>query len=151
MVIPVIAIHMFVFFYFGIVADITPPVALAAYAGAGIANANPFKAGVTAVKVAIGAFLIPYILIYNPVLVLEGATWLSFPIAVLTAMVGMLGVSAAMIGFYRSNCYIWERIILFVGGVTLIVPDLMTDVIGLLVLGLIYLLQIKRKPQPQGA
>lgn len=150
MVIPVIAIHMFVF-YFGIVADITPPVALAAYAGAGIANANPFKAGVTAVKVAIGAFLIPYILIYNPVLVLEGATWLSLPIAVLTAMVGMLGVSAAMIGFYRSNCYIWERIILFVGGVTLIVPDLMTDVIGLLILGLIYVLQIKRKPQPQGA
>lgn len=148
MEIPVIAAHMFVF-YFGIVADITPPVALAAYAGSGIAGSNPFKTGVTATKVAIGAFLIPYVFVYNPVLVLEGATWWSLPLAFLTALIGMLGVSAAMMGYYRTHTRMWERLLLFAGGLTLIVPDLKTDLIGLTVLGLLYLLQRKRSTPEQ--
>lgn len=145
MVIPVIAAHMFVF-YFGIAADITPPVALAAFAGAGLAQANPFKTGITAVKLAIGAFLIPYIFVYNPVLVLEGATWWNVPLSLITALVGMTGVSAAMIGFFRADCRIWERPLLFIGGTTLIIPGLYTDLIGIVLLGAIYLLQMKRNP-----
>ena len=71
--VPLLAAHLFVF-YFGIVADITPPVALAAYAGSGIAKSNPFWTGVTATKLAIGAFIIPYIFVYNPAMILIGTT-----------------------------------------------------------------------------
>jgi TRAP-type uncharacterized transport system fused permease subunit len=144
MEIPIIAAHLFVF-YFGIVADITPPVALAAYAGSGIAKSNPFRTGVTATKVAIGAFLIPYIFVYNPVLVLEGATWWSLPLAFCTALIGMLGVSAAMMGYFRTHARAWERVFLFAGGLILIVPDLVTDGVGLAVLVLLYLIQGRRK------
>jgi TRAP-type uncharacterized transport system fused permease subunit len=141
--IPLIAVHLFVF-YFGIVADITPPVALAAYAGAGIANSNPFKTGVTATKLAVGAFLIPYIFVLNPVLVLEGATWWNVPLAVATALIGMFGVSGAMLGYFRTNCNLLERFILFAGGISLIDPGLVTDVIGIGILALIYFLQARR-------
>src|SRR5699024_2014959 len=88
-----IAAHMFVF-YFGIVADITPPVCLAAYAGAGIARANPFKSGVTAVKLAIAAFIIPYIIVYNPILVLVDVTPVNLVLAIITAVIGMIGVGS---------------------------------------------------------
>ncbi|MBO2533390.1 MAG: C4-dicarboxylate ABC transporter [Thermoactinomycetaceae bacterium] len=141
--IPLIAAHLFVF-YFGIVADITPPVALAAYAGAGIANANPFRAGVTATKLAVGAFLIPYIFVLNPVLVLEGATWWNVPLAVATALIGMFGVSGAMLGYFRTHCNLLERLILFVGGISLIYPGLVTDAVGIGILALIYFLQARR-------
>ncbi len=141
--IPLIAVHLFVF-YFGIVADITPPVALAAYAGAGIARANPFQTGVTATKLAVGAFLIPYIFVMNPVLVLEGATWWNVPLAVATALIGMFGVSGAMLGYFRTNCNLLERLILFVGGISLIDPGLVTDAIGIGILALIYFLQARR-------
>src|SRR5699024_2952530 len=97
-----IAIHMFVF-YFGIVADITPPVCLAAYAGAGIARANPFQTGITAVKLAIAAFIIPYIFIYNPILVLVDVTALGLIFAVTTAVIGMIGVSSAVIGHFARD------------------------------------------------
>ena len=90
-----LAAHMFVF-YFGIVADITPPVCLAAYAGAGIAKANPFKTGVTAVKLAIAAFIIPYIFIYNPMLVLVDVIVWKLIIGVLAAVLGMIGVKVVL-------------------------------------------------------
>src|SRR5699024_12118849 len=83
-----IVVHMFVF-YFGNVADITPPVCLAAYAGAGIAQANPFKSGVTAVKLAIVAFIIPYIFIYNPILVGVDVTLINMILAITTALIGI--------------------------------------------------------------
>src|SRR5690625_3385475 len=112
-----IAAHMFVF-YFGIVADITPPVCLAAYAGAGIARANPFKSGVTAVKLAIAAFIIPYIFIYNPILLLVDVTPLHLIISLTTAVIGMIGVSSAMIGYFLDNAKVWERIVLFLAGLS---------------------------------
>ncbi len=143
--IPLIAAHLFVF-YFGIVADITPPVALAAYAGSGIANSNPFKTGVTATKLAIGAFLIPYIFVLNPVLVLEGATWWNIPIAVVTALIGMFGVSGATLGYFRTQCNGLERLILFIGGISLIIPGIYSDVVGIGILALIYFLQNRRSP-----
>lgn len=150
--IPLIAVHLFVF-YFGIVADITPPVALAAYAGAGIARSNPFKTGVIATKSAIGAFLIPYIFVMNPVLVLEGANWWNVPIAFVTALIGMYGVSGSMIGYYRARCNWLERILLFIGGVSLIYPEVFSDLVGLLILVGIYFLQLKRgtPDQPMAA
>ena len=125
-----LAAHMFVF-YFGIVADITPPVCLAAYAGAGIARANPFKTGVTAVKLAIAAFIIPFIFIYNPILVFVDVTPLKLIFSVATALLGMIGVSSAVIGFFVRNSRVWERFVMFGAGMMLIIPEIMSSVIGL--------------------
>ncbi len=138
-----IAAHMFVF-YFGIVADITPPVCLAAYAGAGIARANPFKTGVTAVKLAIAAFIIPYIFIYNPILVFVDVTPLKLLFGVLTALLGMVGVSSAVIGYFIRHSKLWERFVLFGAGFMLIVPEILSSGIGLTVMGLIWFIQHRR-------
>jgi len=139
-----IAVHMFVF-YFGIVADITPPVCLAAYAGAGIARANPFKSGVTAVKLAIAAFIVPYIFIYNPILVLVDVTAITLIISIITAVLGIISVSSAVIGFFVTESTWYERLILFAGGMALILPGIFTDLIGVAVLVLIWFVQLPRK------
>lgn len=132
--VPVIAAHMFVF-YFGIVADITPPVCLAAYAGAGIARANPMKAGVNALKLAIAAFIIPYIFVYNPVLLLQDATFITFTPVLLTALIGMVAVSAGMINYFVFKPLFIERLLLFVAGFLLIYPqNLLVSVGGLILL-----------------
>ncbi|WP_284139231.1 TRAP transporter permease [Virgibacillus sp. LDC-1] len=139
-----IAVHMFVF-YFGIVADITPPVCLAAYAGAGIAKANPFRTGLNAVKLAIAAFIIPYIFIYDPILLLVDVTIPHFVLAVVTAFLGMLAVSSAMIGFFVSNSRIWERVLLMLGGLLMIHPEVYSNVAGFLLMAIVWLLQRNRK------
>lgn len=144
-----IAAHMFVF-YFGIVADITPPVCLAAYAGAGIAKANPFKTGTTAVKLAIAAFIIPYIFIYNPILVFVDVTPVKLILGLLTALIGMMGVSSAVIGYFIRNCRMIERLFLFTGGLLLIIPELTTSTIGLLLITIVWFIQ-RRRPKEQGA
>ncbi|HJF31937.1 MAG TPA: TRAP transporter permease [Sporosarcina psychrophila] len=138
-----LAAHMFVF-YFGIVADITPPVCLAAYAGAGIAKANPFKTGITAVKLAIAAFIIPYIFIYNPMLVLVDVTVWKLIIGVLAAVLGMIGVSSGVIGYFIRNSRIWERIVLFGAGLMLIIPEFLSSGIGLVLIVVIWFIQKKR-------
>ncbi|AMQ07602.1 TRAP transporter permease [Sporosarcina psychrophila] len=144
-----LAAHMFVF-YFGIVADITPPVCLAAYAGAGIAKANPFKTGVTAVKLAIAAFIIPYIFIYNPMLVLVDVVVWKLIIGVLAAVLGMIGVSSAVIGFFIRNSRIWERLVLLGAGLMLIIPEFLSSGIGLVLISIIWFIQRKR-PEEEGS
>ena len=139
-----IAVHMFVF-YFGIVADITPPVCLAAYAGAGIARANPFMSGVIAVKLAIAAFIVPYIFVYDPILVLVDAKAFPLIISIVTAVLGMIGVSSAMIGYFRTNSYYWERILLFIGGIMLIMPENITNIVGLVIYAIVWFFQRKRE------
>lgn len=143
-----IAAHMFVF-YFGIVADITPPVCLAAYAGAGIAKANPFKTGTTAVKLAIAAFIIPYVFIYNPILVFVDVTPVKLILGILTAVIGMMGVSSAVIGYFIRDSRIWERVILFAGGLMLIIPELTTSAIGIFLIAIIWVIQRKRPEEKQ--
>ncbi|MBX0357049.1 TRAP transporter permease [Halobacillus sp. Nhm2S1] len=144
--VPVIAVHMFVF-YFGIVADITPPVCLAAYAGAGIAGANPMKAGVTAVKLAIAAFIIPYVFVTNPILLLQGdVTALNLSISVITALLGMAAISSALIGYFATKVTWVERIALIACGLMLVYPNLVISLIGLGVFGAISVFQyIKNK------
>lgn len=143
-----LAAHMFVF-YFGIVADITPPVCLAAYAGAGIAKANPFKTGMTAVKLAIAAFIIPYVFIYNPMLVLVDVIAWKLIIGVLAAVLGMIGVSSAVIGFFIRNSRVWERIILLGAGLMLIIPEFLSSGIGLVLIVLVWSIQ-KKRPEEEG-
>ncbi|MCM3762975.1 TRAP transporter permease [Alkalihalobacillus oceani] len=141
--VPLIAAHFFVF-YFGIVADITPPVCLAAYAGAGIARANPMKAGATAFKLAIAAFIIPYAFMYNPVLLLVDANLIDIVIAVGTALLGMAAVSGAMMNYFVARTNIAERIFLFIAGIALIFPGLLS-VAGLVVVLVVAGLQLLRK------
>ena len=139
-----LAAHLFVF-YFGIIADITPPVALAAYAGAGIAKANPFDTGVTATKLAIGAFIVPYIFVYNPAMVLIGTTPFLLTQNLVTACGGMFGLGAAMIGFCLAPMSWLERIWFGIAGLMLIDPGAVTDVIGIAMLAVGLYLQYRKK------
>jgi TRAP transporter 4TM/12TM fusion protein len=129
-----LAAHMFVF-YFGIVADITPPVALAAYAGAGIAKSNPFWTGVTSTKLAIGAFLTPYIFVYSTSMLWIGTTWYGMIQTLITSCAGMTAIGAAMIGFFVAPMNWLERILFIVGGLLLVHPGTVTDIFGLVLLG----------------
>lgn len=145
--VPVLAAHMFAF-YFGIVADVTPPVALAAYAGAGIAGANPMKTGVTAAKLAIAAFVVPYIFVLAPQLLMINATAPTILMAMVTAIIGMWGLSLAMIGFCQHPLNVLQRIAFFIGGLCLIIPGSMTDLIGIVILFLGYQWQRRNSGGP---
>lgn len=141
--VPVLAAHMFVF-YFGIIADVTPPVALAAYAGAGISGGNALKTGVNASKLAIAAFIIPYIFVLSPVILMVEGTPLDLISATVTALIGMVSLSSALIGFLADKCNLLERLILVAGGLLMIQPGIVTDVIGIVIFVAILLLQMKR-------
>ena len=141
--VPLIAAHMFVFF-FGILADITPPVCLAAYAGAGIARANPMRAGVTAVRIAIAGFLIPYVFILEPALLLQG-TWQELLLALVTVILGMIGVSSGLAGYFMGRANIVERVLLLAAGITLIYPNIWVSLVGVVVLVAVALIQRLRK------
>ena len=135
-----LAAHLFVF-YFGVVADITPPVALAVYAGAAIANSNPWKTGIEAVKLALGAFLVPYIFALSPVLVLVGATPLLVLRMLTTAVIGMVALGAGVTGFWTVKLSWIERLALIAGGILLVDPGAITDLIGVGIVGSVYLAQ----------
>lgn len=128
--VPVLAAHMFAF-YFGIVADVTPPVALAAFAGAGIAGANPMRTGVNAAKLAIAAFIVPYIFVLAPELLMINATPLTVFYSGLTAVIGMWGASIAMVGFCQNLLNILQRAMFLVGGICMIIPGEITDAVGI--------------------
>ena len=128
--VPVLAAHMFAF-YFGIVADVTPPVALAAFAGAGIAGANPMRTGVNAAKLAIAAFIVPYIFVLAPELLMINATPFTVVYSGLTAVIGMWGASIAMVGFCQNLLNILQRAMFLVGGICMIIPGEITDAIGI--------------------
>ena len=132
--VPKIAAHFFVF-YFGIVADITPPVALAAYAGAAIAKGNPMKTGVNATKLAIGAFIVPYIFCMNPAMLLIDVSALSIIQIVISSFLGIFGVAAAINGHLLRRMHPITRIAAGAGGLLMMDPTLNTDIIGLALLG----------------
>ncbi|MBR2341818.1 MAG: TRAP transporter fused permease subunit [Clostridia bacterium] len=129
-----LAAHMFVF-YFGIVADITPPVALAAYAGSAIAKSNPLKTSITATKLAIAAFIVPYVFALNPSMLLIDAVWYEAVLTVITSIIGMYGVSLGLQGFTFGKINLPLRILSAIGGLLLIIPGLVTDSIGILIIG----------------
>ncbi len=139
--VPTVAAHFFVF-YFGIVADLTPPVALAAYAGAAIAQSNPMKTAVTATKLAIGAFIVPYVFALNPAMLFVDTTVWEVVQICITSLVGIFGVAAAMEGYFLYHMPWYQRILSAVGGLLLIYPGLVTDAIGLGMVGLVAVLQL---------
>ncbi|GBF32397.1 TRAP-type uncharacterized transport system [Desulfocucumis palustris] len=136
---PVLTAHLFVF-YFGVFADITPPVALAAYAAAGIAKANPLITGVLASRNVIVAFLIPYLFVYFPAL-LGKAPASQVAIVTITAMLAVVALSAAFTGFFRRKCGIIERLGLLVIGALLLYPEHFSDIIGFGLLVLLFVYQ----------
>lgn len=125
---PIIAAHFFVLF-FGVLSEVTPPVYLAAYAGAGLANANPMVTGFTALKIAVAGFLAPYVLIFQPAMLLEGPVADLIP-AFITVIIGMVGLAAGLAGFLLTHTNIIERAVLINSGVLLVMPDLTTSTIG---------------------
>ena len=128
--VPTMAAHFFVF-YFGIVADITPPVALAAYAGSAIAKSNPMKTAFNASKLAIAVFIVPYMFCYNPAMLLIDTNVLTVLGIAVTAAIGIFGVAAALEGYCFSAMNPAIRIAIAAGGLLLIHPGTLTDVIGL--------------------
>ena len=148
--VPVLAAHMFVF-YFGIIADVTPPVALAAFAGAGIAGGNALKTGINASKLAIAAFIIPYMFVLSPVILMVDATIGNVLLATVTAIIGMVALSSALIGYLVDNCRAYERIILIAGGLMMIKPGMLTDIAGFVLFALVLVLQWQRKKAQRAA
>lgn len=126
---PAVAAHFFVF-YFGIVADITPPVALAAYAGSAIAKSNPMKTGVNATRLAIAAFIVPYVFAYSPAMLFVDTTPVQVVIIVVTAILGIFGVAAGIGGYIFKNMNPLFRLLIIGGGLTLLIPGVLTDIIG---------------------
>ncbi len=142
--VPILAAHMFVF-YFGIIADVTPPVALAAYAGSGIAGGNALRTGINASKLAIAAFIIPYMFVLSPELLLLNGVTFGLIISLVTAIVGMVALSSSLIGYLAAPLVTWQRIILAFGGLMMIKPGVVTDVAGIAIFSAILFLQLKRR------
>lgn len=142
----ILAAHMFVF-YFGVLADLTPPVALAAFAGAAIAKADPLKTGVQATKLAIAAFLVPYIFVYNPQMLWFGIP--EHPIhavqMVVTAILGIIAVAVAVEGYLFAHTSWWERLLGVVGGICLLIPGWKTDLAGLVMLAILLSSQLAKR------
>ena len=138
---PVVAAHFFVF-YFGIVADITPPVALAAYAGSAIAKSDPMKTGLNATKLAIAAFIVPYIFAYSPALLFENISgWWEVAQICVSALLGIFGIAAALNGhLYKKLSWVF-RLLLAIGGLGMMIPGTLTDVVGLALVAIVVVVQ----------
>mgnify|MGYP001008431871 FL=1 len=145
---PVLAAHMFVF-YFGIVADITPPVALAAYAGAAISGGNPIRTGIIATRLAITAFIIPYIFVLSPQMLLINTDVISVVQIVITSTIGMFAIAGGLEGYMKKPLMWWQRILAIIGGLMMIDPGLMTDLIGIAIIGIVVVEQYVIKDKSQ--
>lgn len=138
--VPDLSAHLFVF-YFGIIADITPPVALAAFAAAGVAGGEPLRTGVNSAKLAIAAFIIPYIFVLSPQLLMIDTTWLELVWVLITAVSGMIAIGAGIIGFWMRKLHWAERIIALITGLLLIYPEGISDITGIIAFAALLALQ----------
>lgn len=134
--VPLLAAHLFIF-YFGCISNVTPPVSLAAYAAAGIAGAPPLRTAWTAMVLASAGFLVPFMFVYGPPLLLEGSLW-SILVAAVTGLAGVSALAASTMGYLRKRLGIWERVLLGAAAVALIFPGLVSDGFGVLVLLLMF-------------
>lgn len=142
-----LAAHLFVF-YFAILSAITPPVALAAYAAAGIAKDDPMKIGFTAVKLTLGAFIVPFLFALSPTLIAKG-DFVSIAWSTFTALIGIIALAGGSIGFVLRATTIWERALLIVGAFLMLKVGLTTDLIGLGLIAAALMVQIGRgKKEP---
>lgn len=158
--IPILSAHMFVF-YFGIFANITPPVCLAAFAGAGISGGDPMKTGFLSLKLALAGFIVPFMFIYSPTMLMIDPTGLAvtakdFPLppvmdiitVVLTSVTGVIALSAALEGYFKGAMNPLTRVILAAGALLLIYPEITTGIVGAVVVVIIALFNIKTAEKP---
>ncbi|SLM31492.1 Transporter [Desulfamplus magnetovallimortis] len=117
--VPLIATHFFVFYY-GVLADVTPPVALAAYAGAGIGGADPMETGMTAFRLSMGKALVPFMFVYAPSMLLIDFNWPEFSIAIISGILGVIALSVAYIGYFKTEVSLWGKTLLTVGGLLMV-------------------------------
>ena len=127
--VPLVATHFFVFYY-GVLADVTPPVALAAYAGAGIGGADPMRTGTTAFRLSMGKALVPFMFVYAPSMLLINFTWSEFSVAMLSGVLGVIALSAAYIGHFRSAVGNVGKAMLTIGGLLLVSAKLSVILVG---------------------
>ena len=140
--VPMLSAHLFCL-YFGVLADVSPPVALATYAAAGIAKSNPMKTGYTALVVAVAGFLVPYMFVYNPYLLIQGDL-VHIVIGCVTALIGIIGLSAGVQGFLAYDLNVPERVALISVPFFIIYPTLTSNVIGCAIIAAIYVWQKAR-------
>ncbi|MFW6000869.1 MAG: TRAP transporter permease [Halanaerobium sp.] len=142
--VPILASHLFVL-YFGVVADLTPPAALAAYAGAGIAGSNPLKTGITAVKLAVAGFVIPFVFAYSPSMLLIDTTWIEVLVITGSSILGVTALAAAVLGYLDRKTTLIERLLLIGSSFGLLVPGGYSDFIGIALFALVIFMQYKDK------
>ena len=140
--VPVLAAHLFVL-YFGVVADLTPPAALAAYAGAGIAGSNPLKTGLTAVMLAVSGFVVPFVFAYSPELLLIDAQLFELLLIIISSILGVAALAAGVLGYLRRRTRLIEQLLLVASAVGLLIPHLITDLGGLILFAAVYFMQNK--------
>jgi len=138
--VPDLSAHLFVF-YFGIIADITPPVALAAFAAAAISGGEPIKTGIESTKLAIAAFIIPYMFVFSPELLMIDTTWYQVLWITISAFAGMIAIGAGVVGHWYRKIYWYERIPAIVAGLLLIHPGGVTDIIGFAIFAALIVIQ----------
>ncbi|WPK12728.1 TRAP transporter permease [Lysinibacillus louembei] len=148
-IVVLLSAHFFVF-YFGIIADITPPVALAAFAASGISGGDPIKTGIHSAKLAIAAFIIPYMIVFSPAMLMIDVTILEIAWVVFTAMMGMIAIGAGVIGFWYRKLVWFERLILVIAGIAMIYPESISDISGLIVFGIMFVIQFMTKNKNGG-
>jgi TRAP transporter 4TM/12TM fusion protein len=142
--VPTLAAHLFIF-YFGCISNVTPPVSLAAYAASGIAGSPPLRTAWTAMVLAFAGFLVPFMFVYGPPLLLMGSVG-EIALVVVTGIAGVTALAASTMGYLRGELAVWERVLLGFGAVALIFPDLMSDGLGLLILMVVFFRSGKKAP-----
>ncbi|MFN2340404.1 MAG: TRAP transporter permease [Halanaerobium sp.] len=142
--VPILAAHLFVL-YFGVVADLTPPAALAAYAGAGISGSNPLKTGLTAVKLAIAGFVVPFVFAYSPSLLLIDTTVFQVILITGSSILGVFALAAAVLGYLNRKTTIIERLLLLGSAYGLLIPGWQSDILGIILLGTVLYLQFNKE------
>lgn len=142
-----LAAHLFIL-YFGVIADVTPPVAVAAYAGAGIAGGNTMKTGLNALRLAIAGFMIPFIFALDPALLGLGESWFRTILLIITSLAGVLALGSAAGGYLLTRTKQFERILLIISAILLLTPNILTDIPGIAVLvGVLYIQFMRQKKQ----
>lgn len=153
--VPILVAHMFVF-YFGIFANITPPVALAAFAGAGIAGGDPMKTGIQSLKLALAGFIVPFMFVYNPNMLMidiSGVSmtattfpmpsWWTILLVSISSVIGVVSLSAAVEGYFKTHLLHWQRLLLAIGGLMMIAPEVLTDIVGIILVASMFALNIQ--------
>lgn len=148
--VPVLAAHLFVL-YFGVLADVTPPVALAAYAGAGISGGNQMKTGMIALKLAMAGFIIPFVFVLQPTMLLVDVTVFQAIFSVVTALIGVIGLGAAVQGYLLTYARIHDRLLLLLSSLTLLFPGMVSDFGGFIFFGMALFFQLQRSKEEKAS